>query len=316
MDKKGKQGVVLLCLFILMIVVIASTASAGFLDFFRKITGYATSDTVDINISITGNKAPNITIVRNDTMTDISGGPTEATNPTTVEINFTVYDADGFGNINDSSATITFSKSGETPRTNSSCTNLGDYETYYTNYTCTVVMWWWDGAGIWTINATIADNDANTNFNDSKTFDIGTTDAVLIAPTTLNWASLTAGSTNQEAINNITLNNTGNVDKWVEINATNLRGETDPTLAIWAGNFSVRNISGCEGTAMVNDVFTNVTSATLPAGNISLNYKNLTSGQEQIFVCIEEVGAELIAQAYSTANTTENDWTIRITTQT
>ncbi|MFH1327209.1 MAG: hypothetical protein ABIH59_03730 [archaeon] len=265
-----------------------------------------------VNVTTPSNQEPEIIIVNNDTMTDISGGPNEGPSPTIVQINFTAYDADGFENLNDNSATINFSKIGETSRINSSCTWLADYNTNYANYTCTVVMWWWDGAGTWNIAANISDISSATATNNSKTFDVGTTDAVLMAPTSLNWSDIVKGATNQEAINNITLNNTGNVDKNIEINATNLRGETNPLQAIWAGNFSVRNISGCEGTSMVNDVFIAITSATLPSGNYTLNFKNETSGQEELAFCIEEVGPELIAQAYSTANTTENDWTIRV----
>ncbi len=66
------------------------------------------------------------------------------------------------------------------------------------------------------------------------------------------------------------------------------------------------------GTFMVPYNFTNLTSVSLPRGNFTANYGNETSGQEQLYFCINKVGAELTAQSYSTAN--ESYWTLKIST--
>ena len=108
------------------------------------------------------------------------------------------------------------------------------------------------------------------------------------------------------------MNNTGNIDKWLEVNSTNLVGEQYPSFKLYAGNFSVNTTNACEGIGMSWYSYVNITIAILPAGNFSLNYGNETSGQEQLYYCLEEAGTELEAQAYSTA--TEGAWTIKIVT--
>ncbi len=131
----------------------------------------------------------------------------------------------------------------------------------------------------------------------------------MAAPTSLTWSSIVGGAIDQNASNNpVLLNNTGNVDRNIEINSTNLRGETESSLALWAGNFSASNGAQCRSQNLTDHTFVNITSATLPRGNFSIN--NGTVGQEQIYVCLNIAGSELTAQSYSTAN--ETSWTIRI----
>jgi hypothetical protein len=278
---------------------------------FGKITGYATTSPVNINISVAGSNAP-VVLVDNVTMTSVASGPNEGPTTTPVKINFTVYDGDGNGNINDSEAQIKFTLSGEETRSNTSCYNSADYSIYYSNYTCTVVMYWYDGSGTWTINATIKDNDGNKVDNTTTRFYVGPTDGLTAAPTSLTWGTVTAGTPDQESNNDpILLNNTGNVHKHVRVNSTNLRGETTPTQAIWAGNISIKDAAGCGGTNMTDHSYTNITSAVLFKGNFTVN--NGTAGQEQLYFCFETVGSELTAQAYSTGN--ESAWTLQIVTQ-
>jgi len=305
MKKGEKQSLVLM----IVILLIIPLASAGiFSDIWGKISGKATDTPVDLNLTITGSSTPTIQ-VHNATITDVSSGPSEGPTMTPMEINYTVYDGDGFGNINDATAQVNFSIGGYS-RANVSCENTGDFETYYSNYTCRIVLAWYDTPGAWTINATISDNDANRGENSSTTFTLGTTTGFTAAPSALTWTSITAGATNQESNNDpVLMNNTGNVGMDVEVNATNLRGELDSELALWAGNFTVKNAEGCEGTAMSAAAFVNVTSAVFSPGNFSIN--DDSTGQEQIFFCLEEAGSELTAQSYSTAN--EGAWTIQIT---
>jgi hypothetical protein len=121
------------------------------------------------------------------------------------------------------------------------------------------------------------------------------------------------------------LNNTGNTNIGLDqgtnisINATNLRGETTDTLAIWASNFSVSwntggtppaecDVGVIKATQMDDGNFTNITGTNLSAGNFSINDNK--TGQEQIFFCILYAGSELTTQAYSTSN--ESSWTVQI----
>ena len=119
------------------------------------------------------------------------------------------------------------------------------------------------------------------------------------------------------------MNNTGNkpvIAPNVQINATNLRGEQNSELGIWAGNFSVSTDTGgsCTGpsciecgdapsTTMSAGIFTNLTVANLTRGNYTINNG---TGQEGLYFCIKLAGNELTTQAYSTAN--ESAWTVRI----
>lgn len=298
-------------LIVLALIVLIFISSNMFTSF-KRMTGFAsTTSPVNINVSVSGNNNP-VVSVNNATMTSVASGLNEGPLTTPIKINFTVYDADGNGNINDSEAQIKFTKSGEETRSNTSCAWLADYSTYYANYTCNVTMYWWDGTGTWTINATIKDNDGNKVDNTTTNFQVGATDGFVAAPTALTWGSVTAGTPDQESNNDpILLNNTGNVNKNINVNATNLRGETTPNLAIWANNISIGAAAGCGGINMTDHSYKNVSSAVLPKGNFTVN--NGTSGQEQLYFCFEVVGSELIAQSYSTGN--ESAWTIQIVTQ-
>ncbi len=254
------------------------------------------------------NHAPQIIIVENDTMIGLGSGPNEAPLSTSIQINFTAYDEEGFGDLQDSYAQINFTKSGEDTRENLSCQWVADYNTNYANYTCNVTMWWWDSSGTWDITAFINDSQGESAVNDSKTFYLGTTDGFYLSLTNLTWTEIIAGGTNLEAIEQIILNNSGNMNKSIEVNTTNLKGEDNPDYALYAGNFSVKNTAGCGGTPMVWHSFENITSTYLPKGNYTTN--DNSTGQEVLFFCLEQAGSELTQQAYSTNE--EGAWTIRI----
>jgi hypothetical protein len=173
--------VVLITLVLLVMVFIGNS----FFSSSNKITGFAsTTSPVNINVSVSGSNSPVVTVA-NATMTGVVSGLNEGPTATSIKINFTVYDADGNTNINDSEAQIKFTKSGEETRSNTTCSNLADYSTYYSNYSCIVVMYWWDGSGTWAINATIKDNDGNKVDNTTTNFQVGATDGFVAAPTAL-----------------------------------------------------------------------------------------------------------------------------------
>ena len=309
MKKEVRLSFILLGILILVFIL----GSTGVIDKIARITGFATSESVTINITISGANNPLIEVVDNQSMTDVTAGPNEGPSTTTISINFTASDADGFTNLDVNKAQINFSLTGEVTRVNSSCANTVNFSTDFANFTCSVTIYWFDGTGTWTIDASIEDTDSNFVSNSTTNFFLGTTDGFVMSPTALTFTGVTAGVTNILSNENITLNNTGNVNKYIEINSTNLRGEINPNLALWANNFTINTASqACEAQALVDHTFVNITAAILNKGNFTI--QNLTAGQEEFVTCLEQVGSELTAQSYSTAN--ETAWTIKIVTYT
>lgn len=300
-----KKILLLLGLFVFSVFLLVPYASAGFLnDTWNTITGKAIDTQVTQTITVTSGNAPVIYDVWNETMTDISSsGPTEDS-PTYIIINFSVSDTEGNTNIDSSSANIELEFGGTTRAT--ACT---EYEAAgnYANYTCNVTLWWFDVPGTWTINASILDNNVNYGENTTDTFGVGSVAGFESSPSGLSWASIAPGAVDIEPSNHILMNNTGNLVRNVEVNATDLIGETNDAQALWAANFSAHTDAGCEGTTMVADTYTDVAGTSLPIGNYTLSDG---TGQEEIYVCLEAANTVLDAQDYST--TARGAWTVKI----
>lgn len=309
MNKRG----VLIVVFIAVILIVPMVSAGFFNDLWDKITGRASStQNIALNISITSG-APtiyNITNLAAITLTD-------APSPTFVVINFSATDPDGATNLNNASAMLNLTKSDGDLRLNSTCA-VKNYAGNYANFTCNVTMWWWDPAGAWTVYANISDLGGNVAMNATHTITVNTLTGFAMNPSTLSFASMNAGSTNQTPTSGLTLNNTGNVNVStgnIQINATDLVGETTPSQFLWASNFSASNSTGgnieCNvsgsANAMVNMTYTNITNSILPAGNYT---KSDGTAQEKIYICLRQVGAELTQQYYSTAKI--GSWTVKI----
>ncbi len=253
---------------------------------------------------------PIITFVSNITAQSVTENSVKL-----VEINLTVYDADGFGLINMSTAIVSVNRTGETTRSNTTCLNTANYASFYTNLTCTISMQYFDGAGGWTINATIKDNSSSVAQNLSINFTLSESTCIVLAPKSLTWPEIILGSTDTLSTNDpVVINNTCNDDIAsgnVRVKAIDMYGETDPLTRIFAANFTVNVADTCNtGTAMVNGTLTGVTSSILEAGNNSIN--NGTSGQEQLYLCIEAINSDLTQQSYSTA--VAGQWEISVLT--
>ncbi len=308
---------------LLLVLTVSSFASAGLFDWIKKtITGEATKP-VDINITVGagGGSAPTVISIFNSSA--IGMALNEGPSNSNFTINFSVIDVDGVSNLNSATATINLTKTGETTRYNWTC---DPYESSGTsaNYTCQVMMWWWDGSGTWTVNATIMDNNNNKATNDTKTFEVSETTGFVQSPGNLTFATITAGSSNNTASNDpLLLNNTGNKDiaqTAISVNATNLVGEATSSQALYSGNFSVGNTTGSSAecspisTLMNYTVsggsYVNITLAVMNASNYSIN--NGQEGQEQLYFCLRFAGSELTQQSYSTRS--QGSWTIQILT--
>ncbi len=309
---KNKRMVIYSIFFsIIIILLTTSLISAGFLDWFKKITGEATQN-VNVNISIGAGTAPVIVNVSGMADFTTNQGPAKSE----LHINFTVLDSDGAANLNITSAMINLTKIGEATRGNSSCAQRNSWGNF-ANYTCNVTMWWFDASGNWTINISIRDLSSNLARNITNEFNITSATAFELSPATLTYAAISAGATNQTPNNGpILLNNTGNkaiAVGSIDVNATNLKGETNSALALWSGNFSANVSSGTTSCAgkFLNDtgLYNIVSPANLSIGNYTAN--NNVTGQEQLFLCLTFAGSELSQQAYSTSSA--GAWTIRTT---
>ena len=316
MNKKreGQEKRVVMILFCVLIsIFLLSSVSASLIDWIREtLTGKATTATLNLNITV---GVPQIIHVWNYSSTNFI---TEYPGSSSLIINFTIYNPSGFGNLNDSTARINLTRTGEDTRQNNSCIRTESWGTDYANYSCNITMFWYDGNGTWNIGAYIEDNNSNGVSNISEIQKVGPNPALTSSPAILTWSGLASGSKNQTSNNDpVTMNNTGNVVMGnITINSTDLRGETNPELGLWADNFTVSYANGgtppaeCSGTAMsdtVEETFTKVATANLTKGNFTINNGN--TGQEQLYFCLREIGAELTTQAYSTKN--ESAWVVK-----
>ena len=221
-------------------------------------------------------------------------------------------------NIDDTTARANFTRNGEEVREDVLCDWLEDLPPDTANYSCTIPIWYWDGAGTWSVTAAVADINGNWAKNDSTTFNLSESTCFAVSPSALTWPTVIPGSTNQASNNDPSLlNNTCNDDiptNGVQIKALDLIGQDNAGYSITAENFTAHIATGgaecTSGTSLVNATYTAVTDSILTAGNNSKNYKNETSGQEQLYYCVPEVNAGLIAQTYSTSSL--GSWKIQI----
>ncbi len=283
------------------------------------LTGAPTQTTT---ASITINAAPVILFVSNGTTISIIEGTSRLLN-----FSFLANDSEGRGDLDNSTARLRISLAGEADRFNTTCQAIATVGGNI-NYSCSVDLWYFDGAGNWIINASISDINGVYAENRSSNFSVQSTTAFAINPSALTWAALELGTTNRTSNNDpITLNNTGNKDvatTGITLTGYNLRGLTTTSEFINAPNFSVSNLNGtsscsgitcleCNGTIMANATIETLPNAILSAGNYSRNYQNDTSGQENLFFCLMTVPSEISRQTYDTSAGQTAPWVITIT---
>jgi len=311
-----KRGKLLIFVGILVLLIVPLISAGILSDFWSdvkekigKITGYAEFGEASVNITI-GNNPPTIDWVEVIT----SKNPTDDST-TSIPFNFTATDADGYTNINISTAESRFQLAGETTRSNLSCVNWSQSGNDV-NFTCNISMWYFDKADTdWIINVTIKDINDASGENSSTVFQYNSLLGMKMSPTALEWDEVGLATTNEGSNNDpILINNTGNDGPVsIKVTALNLQGEETTTQYIYANNFTVENASeGCGGTAMSNATSINVTSAILYRGNNSLSHNNATSGQEQTYYCLKGVPQDIDPQSYSSV--AYGTWTITVVT--
>lgn len=289
---------------------------------------FIANDTVN-NINATGftnftaqNTAPVVNFVAAVSPQSI----TEAT-ISNFSIEFNVTDINGVADLNNNSAQIRINLTGEAERYNTSCSPKLQTSSTSISYICNISIWYFDGAGNWTINASINDTAGAYAENRSTNFQVKSTTAMNMYPTALTWATLELGTTNRTSNNDpLIINNTGNTDivvGGITVTGNDLYGLTTITDFIGAGNFSIHAVNGsadctgagcleCAGTLMVNNTATGITTANITAGNNSINDGTGTSGQEQLYMCLRLVPMTLSRQTYDTSGAYTDPWTISV----
>jgi hypothetical protein len=306
-----KKEFVLVIISAVLILSVMSFASAGLGSWFGKFTGKATSQPVDLNVTVTAS-GPQIIAVTPQTPVNLNEGPST----TVIVVNFSVYLPSGAYRLDNSSSAVNVTAAGEPMRVNG-CTATA-MAGKYANYSCSITMYWYDRAGTWDVSASIYDLGGKFGMNASQTLNVNALTGFVSGPSPILWSTLSAGQANATAINDaLILNNTGNQNIStgnINMNATDLLGETDNLLKLYSGNFSVAITTGgappteCGGDLMNHVAYTALTGAYLNRGNFVVN--DGTTGQEQAYFCITRVGDELTDQSYSTLS--EGPWTVKI----
>ncbi len=282
-------------------------------DFANKLTGTgkATSGSANVNVQV-GNSAPSIFLVQFSPVIN----PNE-NNYRIAYISFQAEDMNGIINLNFSSAKIIVSKSGDVTKT-SSCVNVNNITSKIANFSCSVNLWYFETAGNdWNINVSISDLVnlplIGTKENSSNSFTYSELTAMVFAPLSMNWSAIEVTDVDTLSTSNpMLINNTGNDNITlgnIKMNATDLEGEDFAGEYIYAGNFTINVANSCNtGTFMNNGVTLNITNAQLSKGNHSIN--DGSTGQEQLYFCLEAINDDISAQTYST--TAGGPWTLSV----
>lgn len=223
----------------------------------------ATTGTFNVTLTIT-NAEPRIVWVNGS----VSATPAEG-GARLVSIHFNVTDNNSAQDINASSAQMWVNLSQDAIRGNSTCTNISaSYNTV--TFECQFYMWYWDADGTWQINASVKDNSDAYTQNITTTFSYSDLAAMTVIKPSLSFDGVPAQLNVSANENPQILNNTGNRNfTAVNVTAYELRGITDTSYTVGAGNFSI-NISDWEaGQALLNASTLEVTGSTIPRGNQS-----------------------------------------------
>ena len=300
MDKKIRFNSKMIFLVLLTIIIIP-IAFAGWIDFLKGgMTGWvpATNYTARVVIGTGANSPPNITFVSNYSITSLNSGTS-----TSIAFSFIAYDIDGVSDLNDASATANFTLAGENTRYNLSCRNVSDVnvtggnDLRSANYSCDVVMWFYDRPGAWLINVTINDTAGLKGYNATTYTNIPALISINMTPSSLNWTNLPQGSANQNATSSINITNDGNqILTNLTIKAYELLGQGGAAgNTITAGSFTAGNNTAtkCQQQALVNNTAQNVTAMMTVYGKGTYS--------QPIYYCIPTV-PEITSGTYNTTN--------------
>ena len=237
-------------IFLLTIITILSTTTS-------TIVNASNVSTFTVSLTL-NNSAPTITAVQ-----AVSDSPAEGTTKA-ISFYFNASDGNGAQDIPAANAQVIINKSGQTTRASGSiCTILSTVGT--TNaYQCNVTIYYYDGPGSWTINASVFDGASSMANNLSVLYTNGNIFGIGLKLATMTFSG-SPGQENISASNNPqVINNTGN-NAFTKLNLTayNLMSGSN---VIAAGNFTA-NITSSGG---LGQTLSNGTSIALTNSNISV----------------------------------------------
>ena len=226
--KDKRIGALGLLLVITMVVVIYIVAAD------TQCTGQGCSLGTSLTV---GNSAPIITWVNSSITITLT-----AESSKTVYVLFNVTDANGYDDLNDSTARCIGNKSGESSRTSSSC-SAQDQSGNDLSYNCSVDFQYYDVADSdWKWNCSVSDNYPVSVYNDTATFTINGLNYVDINETTVSWSSANPNTGDEEASAPINLDNGGNQDYGTA--TVTAQNATNGSNVIPATAFSLDNETG------------------------------------------------------------------------
>jgi len=264
-------------------------------------------------ITIRVTQAPAIVNITTPALASIvEAGMENLTFGVTVEDNDTRLD---MGNVN-----LTFSFQ-STSRINTSCRVDQQLSTVRQNYSCTVSLWYFDPAGVWSVNATAVDLSGQVTPAYGTPLVVMETTAITVGPSNITWSQLLPGMLNATAAVNITINNTGNKNitpNNITINATDLVGLTNPAFYLPVTNFSIGadwlGDSECAvetvANMTLNNTFVNIVGANLSRGNLS---QGSGTAQEVLYLCLREVPTSMFGSAfYPQRYVSRREWILQV----
>jgi hypothetical protein len=306
--------------FVLVVTLIFSVylVSAGIGDWFNTITGRATSGDTNVTVTLSGSNPVTVEVF-NNTLIGATVTPVED-NPLDIEFIVRLSDVDSLSDINESSVSANFSRAGEALRQNSSCQYLAGQDDasgppFSKNFSCTITTWFFDAPGTWTITA--GGNDEGNGayvYNETQTFIMATTTAMVMSPASISFGSVTPGTANETTADFTLINNTGNANITnITVTAVDLVGQENGAL-LGVNNFTVGNNTGgnaeCDYGA-TNDASIMLNASQVQVGNAQLLRGNYTiddgTGQEQLYYCFMNV-PNIETDAYSPPSL----WTVSV----
>jgi hypothetical protein len=294
---KSKRGLYFVIL-VFSVLLLSSMVSASFGEWIKKVvTGQASSQNQNVSVTVSGANPVTIEVPT------LSLNPIE-NNPVTLVFTTNVSDADGVNDINDSSIVSKLTNGAITR--NGVCSWTTDVSAIKASYSCSITLWYFDPSTPWTLNVSAKDFGNGVLISNTSAFTYGELKAMVISPSTLTWATVVTGATNQLSNNDPTVvNNTGNYNGVISVTAKNLIGETNPLESIPASSFTSGPTSGseCTATALVNNIVTSVTGSNSNPGNLSAG-----GGQANLYYCIPSVPL-ISSQVYST--TAGGSWAVQ-----
>ena len=298
-------------LLFLLVTLILPVASAGIIEWFKEKLQLSPSQPTDITIQVQ-NQAPNIVSITNLPSPSLVLDPSTTSLTTAVNFEFVVEDQNGvdpltYNDLNDNTATATFTKGTET-RTDAVCDRLlpstsSNQRTYY----CSIDMNYYDEPGIWSAAISITDRGSNTATDTSSTFNVGLSLHISVTAPTFN--ALTQGQTTTSTTDTTITNNgnaevPANVIKITPRDLTSAGVDTIPATAFRVGSDATVCTSGTPLTG---------SGLTDAIAGLSLPRDPLLTNSEDIKYCVS-VPAGITSGSYSATVAGGNPWTILIAT--